>query len=498
MQSPYPQCVGLCQNVAKVPASSFPWRGQIVVLSHLRYVAGVGVLAASLLMGSAAVAVADPDSSNSAASGHGGANASAQGSTTTSRPVGDVTDTQRKKIQRVTSTLGSGRQAGQQPSTGAKSPKKEPGGTDTTDGTNDNSDLSVAVADPVAAVATAVAPGSDPVAAVATEVTPGSDPVAAVATAVAPGSDPVAAVATEVTPGSDPVAAVANEVAPGSVAVAPVADVAGPVSDVSALVQHMLIPVAGAVVPLTQLQSDLYSFLLGNAGVTPVPNIVSALVQDMLRSMAGAVVLLTQLPADLSSFLLGLAGAPPVVGEVAGIDGPGLSAAAGASVGSQLRLGPPLAGVSAVPLASLSGLSVTGEATTGVATLDVIALGRVSAASTMASPAPDAATPIGAGSSFRHVVGAVLLSVSLWALAAAALPGTGGLGFLTLAGVRLGYRQAKAGFALRAAGIAFFARPGIVPLGVVRSGSLVVIRPRALRVVRPGALSAEHLLDKVA
>ena len=62
--------------------------------------------------------------------------------------------------------------------------------------------------------------------------------------------------------------------------------------------------------------------------------------------------------------------------------------------------------------------------------------------------------------------------------------------------MRVGYRQAKAGVALRTTGIAHFARPG--PLGIVRSGSLVVVRPRALRVVRPGALSAEHLLDKVA
>ena len=132
---------------------------------------------------------------------------------------------------------------------------------------------------------------------------------------------------------------------------------------------------------------------------------------------------------------------------------------------------------------------MTGEAT-GVATLDVIALGRASAMSGMAPPAPDAALPIGAGSSFLQVFGEILLPVSLWALAAGALPGVGGLVILFATGARLGYRQAKAGFAVRTAGIASFARPGAVPLGVVRSGSLVVIRPRALRVVRPGALSA--------
>ena len=91
-----------------------------------------------------------------------------------------------------------------------------------------------------------------------------------------------------------------------------------------------------------------------------------------------------------------------------------------------------------------------------------------------------------------------VLPISLAALAALALPGAGGLTIFTAAGVRIGYRQATAGFAVRAAGIARFARSGAVPLGVVRSGSLVVVRPRALRVVRAGAFSADHLLDKVA
>ena len=50
------------------------------IVSHLRFAAGVCVLAAGLLMGSAAVAVADPDSSNSAAHGDGVTNASSQAS----------------------------------------------------------------------------------------------------------------------------------------------------------------------------------------------------------------------------------------------------------------------------------------------------------------------------------------------------------------------------------------------------------------------------------
>ena len=69
-----------------------------------------------------------------------------------------------KKIQRVTSSLGSGGQLGQQHSTGAKKPTDEPVGTDTKDGTKDDSDLGAAVSDPVAAIPNEVAPVSDAVA----------------------------------------------------------------------------------------------------------------------------------------------------------------------------------------------------------------------------------------------------------------------------------------------------------------------------------------------
>ena len=405
----------------------------MVGLLRLRFAAGVCVLAAGLLMGAGgAVAVADPDSSGSAAHGDDGTNAS-----------------------------------GQQHSTGAKKPKDEPGATTPTE-----------PAPPIGRRnPDATSHGSEPARPHGRH--HGATTVGTGATV----TDVVAAV-----PGL--AASVTNVVAP-----VPESGRRQFLTSV-ALIQDMLTSVAGAVVPLTQLQSDLYSFLLGIAGVAPVSDVI-ALVQDMLSSVAGAVVLLTQLPSDLFSFLLGIAGVQPVVAGVGGIDGPGLSAAAGASVASRLPLGLPLAGISGPPLAGVSGLPVTGEAT-GVAPLDVIALGRASAVSGMAPLAPDAAFPIGAGSSFRHVFGELLLPVSLWALAAGALPGAGGLVILFSTGARLGYRQAKAGFALRTAGIASFARPGAVPLGVVRSGSLVVIRPRALRVVRPGALSADGLLDKVA
>jgi hypothetical protein len=183
--------------------------------------------------------------------------------------------------------------------------------------------------------------------------------------------------------------------------------------------------------------------------VAPVPNLVApvsdviASVQDMLTSVGGAVVALTYLPSDLSSFLSSIAGVQPVVGidepVLGGIDGGGLSAAAGASVASRLPLGLPRAGISGPPGASISGLPVTGKATTGVAPLDVVALGRASAVSGMTPVAADAAFPIGAGSSFRHVFDEPLLIASLSALAAGVLPGIGGLVILTVVGVRIQY-----------------------------------------------------------
>jgi len=65
---------------------------------------------------------------------------------------------------------------------------------------------------------------------------------------------------------------------------------------------------------------------------------------------------------------------------------------------------------------------------------------------------------MGVRSFLRHGLPDPPVAVSLAALAAVALPAVGVLVILTLAGVRVGYRQDKADFALRTAGIARFAR----------------------------------------
>ena len=367
------------------------------LVSQLRFAAGVCVLAAALLMASAggAVAVADSNSSGSAASGDGGTNASGHGGTTARSPVGDVTGPLRETIRRVTSTLGSGRQPGQRPF----HRREKPGGRSWRHGHH----------------------------------------------------------GPEVGPG--PRRAVPN-VAPVPNAVAPVPDAA---------------PVPNAVAPVPDAAAR--RFPMRAAAVSDV----SAPVQDMLTSVAGAVVPLTHLQSDLSSFLLGIAGVEPVEGGLRGIDGAGPSATAGASVASQLRLVRPLAGVPGVPVAGNTRTATLG----GIAASIFGAMseaGRASSLPGIAPPAPDGAIPMGVRSFLRHTVSDLPVAVSVAALAAVALPGVGGLVILNLAGVRIGYRQAKAGFVLQTAGIARFAGPG--PLGVVRSGSLVVVRPRGLRVVR--------------
>ena len=101
----------------------------------------------------------------------------------------------------------------------------------------------------------------------------------------------------------------------------------------------MLTSVAGAVVPVTQLQADLYSFLVGIAGVAPMSDVI-ALIQDMLTSVAGAVVPLTQLQSELAFFLFGITGVEPVVDAWGRIDGAALSAAVHAWVASELPLRP--------------------------------------------------------------------------------------------------------------------------------------------------------------
>jgi len=124
---------------------------------------------------------------------------------------------------------------------------------------------------------------------------------------------------------------------------------------------------------------------------------------------------------------------------------------------------------------------------------------RTKKAATAAPIAAESVLPTTALSLLENTVKAVLAPVSLSALAAFALPGVGGLLIICAAGMRFGYRQAKAALAVRTTGISRFARQG--PLGVVRSGSLVAVHPRhprTLRVIRPERPRAAPLLEEAA
>jgi len=361
----------------------------------------VCVLTAGLLIGGVggAVAVADPDSSGSAAHGKGGNNASGQhGNGNNGSGHGNAGNNasgqqgngnnggghgnagNNASGQQGNGNNASGEQHGNggntasgQPSTGAESPKDEPGGTDSTDETND-SGLGAAAPDQVAPVPAAVAP---------------------IPNLVAPVSDGIT--------GVEPVVDAWGRI-----------DSAAPSAAVNAWVASEL--------------PQLWAF----AGIPGMP----------VADIATGVAPLGGLAASISAAMTQIGGGASSL--------PGLAQSFFRPASSELLL---------TGTGSLSGLA----APSGVAGLMILNAAGV-------------------------------LPISLAALAALALPGAGGLTFLTAAGVRVGYRQAKAGSALRTAGIARFAGPG--PLGVVRSGSLVVIRPRTG--ARRRALSAGDPFQKVA
>jgi hypothetical protein len=284
------------------------------------------------------------------------------------------------------------------------------------------------------------------------------------------------------------VAAVPNLVAPVPNVTASDPNVVAPVPNVVAPVPNVVAPVPPNVVgSLTSLVASVPNevvALITNV-VAQVPGLVAAgsdviaALVDMLTTVARGVV--PQLQSDLS-YLLGGAGAPPAVNVLStlrGIDA-GRATAAASSV------------LAAPPLAFLYGdaprMPFAGNAT-AVASLGGIAMTHMGRDSSLVGTAtlapPNGASVIGPRLPFGMTFGEILVVASLAALAAVAMPGISGLAVSTAAGVGVGYRQAKADFALRTEGVARFARRG--PLGVVRSASMVVVSARASR--------AQGLLD---
>jgi hypothetical protein len=226
---------------------------------------------------------------------------------------------------------------------------------------------------------------------------------------------------------------------------------------------------------------------------------------DQVAPVPAAVAPVPNLVAPVSD---GITGVEPVVDAWGRIDSAAPSAAVHAWVASELPLLWAFAGMPGMPVADIAtgvaplggiAASISAEMTQvgGASSLPGLAQSFFRPASSellLTGSLSGLAAPSGGVAGVMILNAAGVLPISLAALAALALPGAGGLTILTAAGVRVGYRQAKAGFVLRTVGIARFARPG--PLGVVHSGSITVLRPRALRVTRARASSGRF--DKVA
>lgn len=431
--------------------------------THLRIAAGVCVLSTSFMIAGAGVAAADPD-----ASGATGSTTPSAGST--QGPIGSFADNVRKAVenslqstvQGVTGTLDSITKPGQLQSSIPKSPKTTFGGSPTVYGTSGPSttsgttseDTTAPTGESPAAPATDTAPAQQPA-------TPVVQPAAPVVTAPSTTTDPVQAVVTPVSKAFNSVATTVLAV-PGVVASLPTS--ATPVSDFLASIQNVLTSVGSAGSSLSTVPSDLASLIVPTSVVT-TPSIGAS------------------------------TGLPHTSRVTTATDTP---------VWSALPELPALTSADALPGVAIPAAPPVAPST--IATTGSIS-GAANATSALASPSVSGKNDV--LSQVEHAIGAFVATVSLTALAAVALPGILGLLTTCAAGIRVGYRQAKAGAALPQTAIARFVGSG--PIGVVRSSSQVAMRSRPSRVAssparefaRPRALSvvgsessATRLLDK--
>ena len=254
----------------------------------------------------------------------------------------------------------------------------------------------------------------------------------------------------------------------------------GPVAQADPVGQHER-EVTRARVQIAQVVSTINKVVvsLGNA-VAAVPPVILALpfsptpvvdvitlLHTVMRSVTDSATAAAQLPSDFAA-LFGLAVPAGTVGI-------------GSLSDSRAELGTVRTSAVGLPEAPHPMLTAPVHVVddidprSGIQAFFPAALTAVSApVQAVPSPVPG---PVGEQQSLiDRAFDALLVPLSLWALFTSALPGLAGLLVVFGAGTRVGYRQAKAGFAVRVAGIGRFAGPG--PLGVVRSGSLVTLHQR--------------------
>jgi hypothetical protein len=423
------------------------------------------VLSVVLFIGSAggAIAWADTESAGSASQSQGADSPSADvGSATppAKKVANPLRTTLQATVQGLASTLRSIGKLGQPHSTGPGPAATKPAATNTESNNNDGSGPTAADPSPTAADPNEVASDQTVVASDQTVVASDQTVVASESTAVPtaaavpPATNPLAPVSTVVGPVTDAVANLVNVIGsvPARVMALPTSPT--PLADAITIIQDMLTSVTNVVVTLAQLPSNLYSLLAG-----PMATVTST-VRGGVTPDVSAPVLAARASQSLEAAPIFLAGGMALPADIA-------------------------------PLETLRDIATTG-------------LSNELPVSGIASSAQNAIVQSGLGSFLEHTVRALFVPASLSALAAVALPGVGGLLIICAFGMRVGYRQAKALLEVRRAGIACFAGPG--PLGVVRSGSLIALRPRvlrvrpdrALRVARPNTSRAARLQDRAA
>jgi hypothetical protein len=419
-----------------------------VTRSHWRFATGVGLLTAGLTVNfGGAVAVADSGSgtaNGAAPASHGGP------------PPGGVANKPSATIQGATNALGPGH---------LPRPQSILGST----GSNTRS--------PVAAVpqtmaetirddtpTTGLGVGQMPQ-------VPTDDPATAPPAVAAPDSGTAGNGGPgAVTPVTNALTSTTNQV---TQALPPV--VAPTTGAVAAGVQSLVAPVAGVQTLVTPIADELATGL-----IAPVPDVLTS-IQAMLTATADAFVPVTQVPSDLAS-LFGFPGAQPASGRV----GADILWPSTATVPTPAQTARPHTSEHG-PISASDGAGETARATATSISGATSAMVGASSLNARARTAPADAMSEGLQAFFRSY-GALVITASLSAMVAAALPGLVALLIPTVAGVGVGYRQAKAGIALRASGIARFAGSG--PVGIVRSGSLIALRPSAMRVARPARTDA--------
>jgi hypothetical protein len=430
----------------ELPTDRIPcWWEDAIITTRLRFAAGVCVLSTGLLIGSAggAIAWADTDSGSEASA----SSASSQGAEGAAQGVTTASEPAKPVAHPLRTTL-------QNVTTVLRSIQKFGQQYSTHKEASETESVAPSAeedTESLGAATTDVSPAAPETAAVASDET-----AAAIdSNVVPPVTNPLTPLATVVEPATKAVATVgaAALTVPGVVLGLPTSPT--PVTDVITTVQEMLTSVTNAIVPLALLPSDLYTMLSG-------PTVTAT------TTVGGGVDLDTTAPV-LGSRAAQWAQVSPIF-LVAGMALP----------------------ANIAPLETLGDIPTTG-------------LSNELPASGITSPAQDVIIQSGLGSFLENTVTALLVPASLSALAAVALPGIGGLLIICALGMRIGYRQAKAIFEVRRAGIASFAGPG--PLGIVRSGSLIALRPRALgvrpdrralRVVRSETSRVVSLRDQAA